>query len=476
MNIFNFFKKKGINTLDPEFYRKIEKWKSWYVGNVRNFSTYRIYSGQGTYAKRKRRSLGMAKRVSEDLADLLLNERVKITVSDATTDAFVNEVLTDNNFLVLGNDFQERKAYTGTVAYIPYLCDAEMAGDGSITGGRIGINYVCADNIFPVSWDNGRVKECVFAFPKVINRKKYVQLQYHHLNKNGMYEITNTVLENIQGSQDGKELTPEEWKQLRPFQNLAANLETNSTKPQFVIDRLNIVNNADIDTTNPMGIAVFANAIDILKELDNVFDSYDNEFTLGKKRIFVAPEMLKTANGSPAFDPEDSVFYKLPEDYAERESGKSIVEVNMEIRAEQHSKAINDGLNYLSMKCGFGTERYRFENGNVRTATEVISANSDMFRTLKKHEIILDDVIKELVWIIIRLGIVTGKSLNLNSEITIDFDDSIIEDKTAERQNDRNDVAMGAMPLWEYRMKWYNEDEKTAKAAVAVQDKEDVIE
>lgn len=476
MNIFSYFKKKGIDTLDPYFYRKIEEWKSWYVGNVRNFSTYRIYNGQGTYAKRKRRSLGMAKKVSEDLADLLLNERVKITASDAATDIFVNEVLTDNNFFVLGNDFQERKAYTGTVAYVPYLCEVEVTGDGSVTGGRIGINYVCADNIFPASWNNGRVKECVFAFPKVVNRKKYVQLQHHYLNRDGVYEITNTVLENIQGSNEGKELTPEEWKQLQPFQNLAEKLETNSSEPQFVIDRLNIVNNADEDTTNPMGIAVFANAIDILKELDTAFDSYDNEFTLGKKRIFVAPEMLKTVNGSPAFDPEDSVFYKLPEDYAERESGKSIVEVNMEIRAEQHSKAINDGLNYLSMKCGFGTERYRFENGNVRTATEVISANSDMFRMLKKHEIILDSVIKELIRIIIRLGIVSGKNLNPESEITIDFDDSIIEDKAAERQNDRSDVAMGAMPLYEYRMKWYNEDEKTAKAAVSVQDKEDVIE
>jgi len=53
---------------------------------------------------------------------------------------------------------------------------------------------------------------------------------------------------------------------------------------------LNIANNMDLDS--PMGIAVFANAIDQLKGIDITYDSYVNEFILGKKRIFVAPEML----------------------------------------------------------------------------------------------------------------------------------------------------------------------------------------
>lgn len=136
----------------------------------------------------------------------------------------------------------------------------------------------------------------------------------------------------------------------------------------------------------------------------------------------------------------------------------------MELRVDQHSKAINDDLNYLSFKCGFGTERYKFENGNITTATQVISENSDMYRTIKKHELILDDVIKELVMIIVRLGITSGvPGLSEDIEINIDFDDSIIEDKAAERQQDRNDVAMGAMGLDEYRSKYYGETIEEAR-------------
>ena len=158
----------------------------------------------------------MAKKLSEDMADLLLNERVTITLSDETTHNFVQQVLEENRFLVMGNDYQERKAFTGTVAYIPYLDDMEVTEDGEILSGTIQINYVDAPNIYPVSWNNARVTECIFTFPHTVARKKYVQVQ-SHLLENGEYVIRNTVLRCESGSPEGTELSEEEWKQLKPF-------------------------------------------------------------------------------------------------------------------------------------------------------------------------------------------------------------------------------------------------------------------
>ena len=43
------------------------------------------------------------------------------------------------------------------------------------------------------------------------------------------------------------------------------------------------------------------------------------------------------------------------------------------------------------------------------------------------------------------------------------IDDSIIEDKGAERQQDRQDVSMGVMRHEEYRAKWYGETVEQAK-------------
>ncbi len=465
MDIFSYFRNKGIDTLDASFYKQIEIWRSWYNSNVKKFHRYKVYRGNGTHVNCTRYSLGMAKKVCEDMADLLLNERVTITIADNVTDVFVKQVLQDNTWGELGNEYQEWKAALGTVAYVVYVKDAVVDESGRMTGGNVGINYVEASNIFPTSWQNKVVTECIFAFHKTYKRKKYVHFQYHRLEdvNRKQYVIENMVVENTTGA--GKELTPDEWEEIPAFSGLAERIETGSDQPLFIIDRLNMANNADEDTTNPMGMALFANSVDVVRKLDLEYDSYANEFSLGRKRIFVAPEMLSTQNGEAVFDPQDTVFYELPEDYFKNsESKEALHEVNMELRIEEHSQAINDDLTYLSMKCGFGTDRYKFESGGVKTATEVISENSDMYRSLQKHELVLERVLVQLIQTIIRAGIGIGiPGLDESTAVTIAFDDSIIEDKTTERQNDRQDVAMGAMTLAEYRSKWYGETVEEAQ-------------
>ena len=468
MDIFSYFRDKGIDTVNPTYYRQIEIWRSWYNSNVRKFHKYKVYRGNGTSVNCTRYSLGMGKKVCEDMADLLLNEKVTITVADQTTDTFVKKVLESNTWEELGNEYQEWKSALGTVAYVVYIKDAVVDEAGNMTGGTVGINYVEAAHIYPTSWQNKVITECIFTFPKTYKRKKYVHFQYHRIEdvpgeNRKQYVIENTVVENTSSS--GRELTPDQWEEIPTFSGLAERIETGSDQPLFIIDRLNMVNNADDDTTNPMGVSLFANAIDIIRKIDLEYDSYANEFSLGRKRIFVAPEFLSNTNGSPVFDPNDSVFYELPEDYFKNaESKEAIREINMELRIEEHSKAINDDLNWLSFKCGFGTDRYKFEAGSVKTATEVISENSDMYRSLTKHELVLNRVLIQLIQTIIRAGISIGiPGLQENTDVTIQFDDSIIEDKVTERQNDRQDVAMGAMGLAEYRAKWYGETPEQAQ-------------
>lgn len=463
MDVKKYLNNAGYDTVDASFYSLIRVWKSWYVGDVNKFHRYKMYNGKD-HVPCRRLSLGMAKKLSEDIADLLLNERVQITIQDPTTSEFVMGVLEDNNFSVIGNDYQERKAYTGTVAYVPYLDNIEVSEDGAVIpgdAGKVKINYVSASNIYPLSWCNGYISECAFVFPKVIKSKKYAHIQLHVL-KDGMYVIENHVVECTAGA--GREVPVENWGELNGFETMSEKIYTGSSERQFVIDRLNIANNSDKD--NPMGVAIFANSLDVLRGLDTVYDSYINEFILGKKRIFAAPELMGVdLLGNPVFDPNDVVFYQLPEGYL-KDGGKPIETVDMDLRADAHEKAINDNLNILSMKCGFGQNHYRFENGSIQTATQVISENSDMFRTINKHELILEPVLDELIRIIARLGGILGANTDPDTEIVVDFDDSIIEDKQAERQSDRQDVSMGAMTLVEYRAKWYGETEAEAEKHV----------
>lgn len=458
MNIFQKLKELGFDTVPNEFYsQNIDLWQKWYEGKVNKFHNYRVWNGS-SYVNCQRYSTGMAKKVSEDWANLLFNEKVAVTLEGKSEQEFYDEVTKENNFRVKCNEMQEKKAALGTGAYVFSVTGVPVGEEGAVEGdgNSIKIDYVAAQDIIPLSWDNGIISECAFAIEKTIKAQKYVYCQIHHL-VNGTYDIENHLYK-----KDNEQLSEAEMKEVEGFENVSPTVHTGSDKRWFVIDRLNIVNNSSMD--NPMGISVFANAIDQLRGVDVAYDSYVNEFILGKKRIMVKPSAMKDIDGNMAFDANDVTFYVMPED---AHDDSVIHEIDLSLRTDAHKTGIQDMLNMLSTKCGFGESHYKFENGSIATATQIVSENSTLFRTIKKHEIILEDVLVEIARIILRLGnTYLGQSLNEDVEISIDFDDSIIEDKGTEFQRDVQMLSMGILQPYEFRMKWMNEDEATAKEAL----------
>lgn len=204
----------------------------------------------------------------------------------------------------------------------------------------------------------------------------------------------------------------------------------------FQIVTPNIVNSVNLD--NPMGISVFANAVDVLKGVDLVYDSYQNEFRLGKKRI-VVPVGMAQLNSSdtgfaPVFDDNDTEFYAFTD-----KNITDLKEINMEIRAAEHTEGLKQNLNLLSDLCGLGSERYTYDRGGVKTATEVISEESALYQNLKKHEIILNRAICDLVRAVLFLD---GKDTR-GLAVKVDFDDSIIHDTSTEFEQNLKLVSAG---------------------------------
>lgn len=449
----------GYTTIPDSFYSKVREWKSWYQGDVKGFHNYTVQNGE-RQVECRRYSLGMGKKLCEDWANLLMNEKVQITLEGEKEQKFIDLVLTENNFTVKANEMQEMKSALGTVAYVPRVIGQEISESGDIVPGNasgIVLDYVTIENIYPLSWQNGYISECAFSSEVTRGGKDYLYLQIHRREDNGNYVIENRIYR-----YDNEQLADEQLVNVKGFENISPVVHTGSDKRQFVIDRPNIANN--VNYLLPTGIAIYANAIDVLLGVDIAYDSYVNEFKLGKKRIMVKPSAAQYLDGTPAFDPDDVVFYVMPED---TEDGAVVTPIDMTLRTAEHNTGIQDQLNILSSKCGFGETYYRFDGGSVATATQVISENSTMFRTIKKMEIVLEQALVELCRILLRMGnTAMNAGLDEDVEISIDFDDSIIEDKQANFSRDMQLLQAGIMNDWEFRMRWMNEDEATAKAAL----------
>lgn len=394
--------KREFNVASDDTYNHIDEWLDWYQNDVEKFHKYSVYNGV-VMTKQDRYKLGMAKTVSEDWANLLLNEKVAIHAGGY--DARLTEILRANNFQTRANQLLELSFALGTGAFVEYK-NAE---------GDVVIDYIRADMIYPLAWDNGDVTECAFGTPKVVDGKKVIYIQIHRFGRSEKEKGDEYYIEN-------RYIDQESGKEIDAPEDIVEIVGTESVEPLFQLVTPNICNNIDLDS--PLGISIYANALDEVKGCDLIYDSYMNEYVLGRKRIMVPLSQAKRqmeADGvtNPVFDPNDTVYYILPED---RNGENKLTEVDMTIRASDHELGMQRALDLLSFKCGMGAGRYKFEQGGVKTATEVISDKSDLYQNRQKHCIIISAAIINLIRAVSFLdqgGVV---------DATVDFDDSIIED------------------------------------------------
>ena len=102
----------------------------------------------------------------------------------------------------------------------------------------------------------------------------------------------------------------------------------------------------------------------------------------------------------------------------------------------------------------------------AKTATEIKASKNRKYNRVTAIQNNLYDCLEDFA-----AGLAFYNSmLNSGYEFSCKFNDSILTDEEAERQQDRQDVSMGAMTLVEYRAKWYNETEEEAAKKIVQED------
>ena len=215
-----------------------------------------------------------------------------------------------------------------------------------------------------------------------------------------------------------------------------------------------------------MGLSIFANSIDKLKAIDNKYDSFDNEFVDGKRRILVDKTALKSA---PQVNDDGSISQQLFFDRNDRTyvamngmKDQPIKDICFDLRYKEHVDSINAELNWYSSALGFGEDYYKFDGSGQATATEILSQNDDAFRTKQNYETVVKDVIIDLVKSICYLENIEVT----DDEIEITMDYSRFENQEKTQQRLEREVSNGITSKIEYRMKVYNETEEVARQKI----------
>ena len=460
----NQLHKKGVDVINVDYYNVIDVWKSWYKGVVDDFHFYNIKIADGSEVQCEKKTMSMAKKSSEDMLKLNWSNKCDIRLAtDEKTKRLWNVLDSkQNNFTIMFPQVLELAFALGTTCMTEYK-------DGL---GRTRIEYIVdPESIVPYAYDNFNITGfVVFNQWEDVDKNKaiyYTHLTYHEFkteeDENGklyqVYRKLNELYKSKDRNQLGKEIPFESM-----FPNVDELVEYRTDTPHFQIMKPPIANNIDIDS--PMGISIFANSIDKLKAIDNKYDSFDNEFVDGKRRILVDKTALKA---TPQVDSDGNISQQLFFDRNDRTyvamngmKDQPVKDISFDLRYKEHIDGINAELNWYSSALGFGEDYYKFDGSGQATATEIISQNDDAFRTKQLYETVIKDVIIDLVKSICYLE---GIELSEN-EIEITMDYSRFENQEKTQQRLEREVAKGITSKVEYRMKVYGETEEVARQKI----------
>ena len=119
------------------------------------------------------------------------------------------------------------------------------------------------------------------------------------------------------------------------------------------------------------------------------------------------------------------------------------------------------------MTVGYGTKKYTFENGKITTATEYIGTKQDSMQELNKQRKNATDYIEDLVHAAMWFSnSFHDTSFNIEEKLSIEYDDSYVEDKQTKLEAMRADALsfpeVPILTVW-YLMEKYNIPEEKEK-------------
>ena len=467
----DIFELGGVPAFSQFYYYGVFIWKYLYRGLYKPWHVVPVTAvGAKPGQTRQLFRLNTAKAVCAELASMVWGEECEISVSSAGWEEQVDEdgvvvnpdplkgfiagVLDKNAF---GEKLQELieqgLALGGSAIKVWHDVKRDREGNEVPDSGAIRLGYCMADQFVPISWDNAHIYEGVFISRRARKGWYYTRLEWHRWDGE-TYTIANELYK--ADMQKGASAENQDILGIRcPVAELAElypGLEPETVVPVeeslFSYFRTPIANN--IDDNSPLGVSIYANALETLHAIDICYDSFVTEFRLGKKKIIVPARFLRmvtdpqTGRQVRYFDPTDETFIGVADD-----DGKvGVTDISVELRVEEHVAALNALLSILCLQLGFSANTFSFDQqGGLKTATEVVSENSKTYKTIKTVQNQLRPMIEHLVKNIIDVAVLYGMQWQGQSvealaaggyEVQVTFDDGVTQD----RQTNLNEGVM----------------------------------
>lgn len=217
--------------------------------------------------------------------------------------------------------------------------------------------------------------------------------------------------------------------------------------------------NAD-DSDSPLGVSVYSRAIGLINEADKRYSNICWEYEGTQLAVHIATSLLKYNRDRDKFEypgGNERLYRNL--EYNTGAADKPFIDTfSPDIRDTALFNGFNNQLKLVEFNCCLAYGTLSDPQSVDKTATEIKTSKQRSYVMVSDTQMALQDALEDLVYAMHFWAVLYGLiPAGGNYEVSFDWDDSVIVDAEEDRNQDRNDVAMGVMRLEEYRAKWYGE-------------------
>ncbi len=403
---------------------------------------YAMYINQPPWRTERVVPVGLPAAICREVARPTMSE-LNVNITGSQRANFLSECFQTAEENLLAN--LELGLATGGIAFKPYL-----------SGGKLLVDATSTAAFKPTKFSpSGNCVSGVFMEKAKADGKYYVRLEYHDLTGN-TYTIKNKAYHSDSSGSVGDEANladVPEWADIEPEVTI-----NNVDGPLFAYFRTPQSNN--IDTGDKSGISIYGGAtVDLIRRADEQWELLDWEYRSGQRKIL----MDGTETTAKDFDKRLFVIGPFSRD------GNFYQEYAPQFRDDAIYRGFQNILKQIEFQVGLSYGTISDPQTVERTATEVRNSKQRMYVTIDSIQKALQHTFDALIYAMDVYASLYNLAPVGVYEVSYDWGDSVLEDaeaKEQERANDRLDMASGILNHWEYRSKWYNEDEATARAAL----------
>lgn len=452
--------------VSQEEYSRIQHNLTYYQSK---FDDVEYINSEGDVKRRKFNHLPIARTASKKIASLVYNEQAEITSDNKSVDEFISYTLDNDRFNKNFERYLESGLALGGLAMRPY-----------VDGDRIRVAFVQAPVFLPLQSNTQDVSNAAILTKTIKSEGKknvyYTLVEFHEWvtadgNEQGStkdksyYRITNELYKSDISDALGQRVNLSElYPDLEPvtmFKDLS--------RPLFTYLKTPGMNNKDINS--PLGLSIFDNAKTTIDFINRTYDEFMWEVKMGQRRVIIPEQLTKLTaqreDGSITFKRRFETGQNI---YTQLGGGdmdaNSIKDITTPIRSNDYITAISEGLKLFEMQIGVSAGMFSFDGKSMKTATEVVSENSDTYQMRNSIAALVEQSIKELCVSICELGKATGLykgEIPELEDISVNLDDGVFTDRNAELAYWMQMVSAGFAPQRLGIQKTLNVSEEEAK-------------